>query len=78
MLRMCVVCFVAGLALSGCRSAAQIQDEQAAKCRSFGANPGTQVYVDCMLRLEEIDAADRRVDYAPRTCQKFGNTASCF
>jgi hypothetical protein len=40
------------------KTEAQIEAEDSAKCESYGANPGTDVYVQCMVGFAQIRATN--------------------
>lgn len=67
-----------GLALAGC---AGIKDHLAAKdddtCKGYGAQPGTDVYVACRMKQQEIRAAIMNSG-GPTTCNRTGNTLMCY
>lgn len=48
------------LGLAGCASAAQMAQQDDATCRSYGATPGTDSYVQCRLIQQNRRDEDRR------------------
>ena len=63
-----VIALVALAGLSACQSLtpeeiaareAAIEAAEDAECRSFGATPGSDAYVDCRLRLSEMAQTER-------------------
>ena len=78
MLKRFVTAIGLAAALSGC--AAQLAQQADAECKSFGAAPGTAAYVDCRLRLKQMQEARAAAiaGAGPVTCQQFGTTTTCF
>ncbi len=85
-----LVMFVA-VALSGCVTAQERQQQLAqqlaemedAKCKSYGAAPGTPAYIQCRTQLDAslIQAAAIGAASSPRTttCTRWAtNTVSCY
>jgi hypothetical protein len=80
--------------LAGCKNAAERAAEEAAlaekddrECVSYGAQPGTQPYIDCRLKLKEIrQSAENavvsrppaRIAPRPVTCSGAGAYVTCF
>lgn len=56
-----IVSATAAVAQAGCKSTeerrAAIELERDQQCRSYGAQPGTEIYVNCRLQLEQIAVA---------------------
>ena len=58
-IRLLLICFGAAFLLAGCsatdRAAWGWDDPDAddAKCRSYGAKPGTQAYIQCRMQAEQ-------------------------
>src|SRR5450755_234396 len=66
--------------LGGCLTAEQIAAQQDAKqdatCRSFGAAPGSPSYVDCRLRLVQMQSQNDTSN-ATALGQRLGNVPNC-
>lgn len=66
-----IIVAVAGMALAGCQqvrgtgergmSDAEIEAKDDSVCSGFGAAKGTQIYVDCRLRLRSDRSAEDRM-----------------
>jgi hypothetical protein len=72
---------IAILALAGGCTTEQRAAEDDATCRSYGAKPGTPIYVECRMRQQELREARRARAAAtgPRFCQADGlGGAVCF
>lgn len=88
MLRLMILCFAFGITLASCKSTEEIRSELAARddadCLSIGAKHETQAYIDCRLKIKAMRAGIIAAEAgapraaAPRTCQTFGNTTTCF
>lgn len=55
--------FVIALGLVGCRTAKEIAAKDDATCRGYGAQPGTDVYVQCRVAQDQrrdLDDISRR------------------
>ena len=66
--------------LSGCvttQEQATIDDDT---CRSFGAKPGTDAYVQCRVAQQQQRTQIRAalIGAPADTCTKIGNTTSCY
>jgi hypothetical protein len=83
MMKLLIIC-VGALTLSGCITAessherweqlqAQIATREDQQCRSYGAQAGSAVYVNCRSQL----AAARMSAPGPVTCTRLGNTTTC-
>lgn len=73
-----LVVVVIGVALSGC---AGIKEHFAEKdnetCQSYGAQPGTDIYVACRMKQQEL-REEGMSSPGPRTCNRTGNTLMCY
>ncbi len=72
------------LLLGGCATPEQIKAAQNKadheRCESYGARRGTPAYTQCRVQMEtnrnQLRAA--AIMSGPTTCQRFGNTVSCY
>lgn len=57
-----VLVIVAGLGMAGCQTAEMKAAEQAANdqtCQSYGAKPGSDIYIQCRLQMDSFNQQRR-------------------
>ena len=62
-----VLAVLVGLGLAGCQTAEMKAAEQAANdqtCRSFGARPGSDIYIQCRLQMSQMNQQSRDAESA--------------
>lgn len=73
---------IAAFFLTACAGSEQIKarmaSEHDAKCRSFGAQPGTDAYLQCRLALERNVSAERAaIVSGGAICNQVGTAVVC-
>ena len=58
-MRTVLVVAALGLALAGCRTTEEVAAADDATCRGYGAQPGTDLYVQCRMMQDERRSAER-------------------
>ena len=64
---------------TACQTPEEIAADDDSQCRSYGAKPGSDAYVNCRVAQQKI-RSDENIASASgnTTCTTFGNTVSCF
>ena len=77
------------IAMTGCAERqrerlVQLGEERDQKCRSFGAQPGTEAYVNCRVQLEQVAAVQEQTAAAQNAraraalAQGFANAGAAY
>lgn len=70
------------LCLGACTSAKEIAAKDEEECKSIGAQPGTQAYTDCRLRIKAMRQSETnaRINAINGTtvCNSVGGSALCY
>ena len=69
--------FALSLALCACQTPEEIAAADDARCRSYGARPGSDAYINCRVVQQKI-RSDENIAAAGTTCTMIGNTMSCY
>jgi len=54
-----IIFILTACALAGCASRQEIATDDDATCRSYGAEPGSQAYIQCRMQRDALRQQDR-------------------
>lgn len=65
-----------GVLLAGCASPERLAARDDATCQGYGAKPGSDVYIACRMKQDEI-RTNLYASSRPRVCRSYGATVVC-